>query len=129
MRQLRKRFTSLAHVSRWQRPESNTECFWYNYTIMNCLLMIFVHNCYAQTIYYTGVSLTGVSPLRNGNNNSTSETATACIWICVSLVVRWQCYIGLPCVSRSVVYTTCSMRRYNISREVHNKTSHVMFAL
>ena len=32
------------------------ECFWYNYTIINCLLTICVHNYYAQTIYYTDVS-------------------------------------------------------------------------
>ena len=32
------------------------ECFWYNYTIINCLLTIFVHNYYAKPIYYTAVS-------------------------------------------------------------------------
>ena len=45
-----------AKVSRWQHPESNTEYFWYNYTIINCLLTIFVHNYYAQPLYYTRVS-------------------------------------------------------------------------
>ena len=54
---LRKQFTSLAQRhSRWQRPESNTECFSNNYTIINCLLTIFVHNYYARPIYYTNVS-------------------------------------------------------------------------
>ena len=32
------------------------ECFWYSYTIINCLLTIFVHNYYAQPIYNTTVS-------------------------------------------------------------------------
>ena len=53
MRQWRKQFTSLAHKS---QDESNMECFWYNYTIINCLLTIFVHKYYAQSIYYTDVS-------------------------------------------------------------------------
>ena len=30
-------------------------CFWYNCTTINCLLTIFVHNYYAQPIYYTDV--------------------------------------------------------------------------
>ena len=37
-------------ASRWQGPESKIACFWYNYTIINYLLMIFVHNYYAQPI-------------------------------------------------------------------------------
>ena len=32
------------------------ERFWYNYTIINCLLTIFVHNYYAQPIYYIDAS-------------------------------------------------------------------------
>ena len=32
------------------------ECFWYNHTIISCLLRIFVHNYYVQPIYYTYVS-------------------------------------------------------------------------
>ena len=32
------------------------ECFWYNYTIINCLLTILVHKYNAQPIYYTDVS-------------------------------------------------------------------------
>ena len=32
------------------------ECFWYNCTIINCLLTIFVHNYYSQPMYYTDVS-------------------------------------------------------------------------
>ena len=55
--------------------ESNMECFWYNYTIINCLLTIFVQNYYTQPIYYTDVSkwcesLTDWSiPLKNTNFN------------------------------------------------------------
>ena len=41
---------------RWQRPESNIACFRYNYTIINCLLTIVVHNYYAQLICYTYIS-------------------------------------------------------------------------
>ena len=37
-------------------PESNAECFWYNYIIINCLLTIFVHSYYGQPIYFTDVS-------------------------------------------------------------------------
>ena len=48
------------------------ECFRYNYTIIHCLLTIFVHNYYAQPIYYTDVSKLSKSlsdwsiPLRDG---------------------------------------------------------------
>ena len=31
-------------------------CFWYNNSIINCLLTIFMHNYYGQPIYYTYVS-------------------------------------------------------------------------
>ena len=34
----------------------NPTYFWYNYTIINCLLTTFVHKYYAQPIYYTDVS-------------------------------------------------------------------------
>ena len=47
----RKRFTSLVRESRWQRSDSNMECFLYNYTIINCLLTICLHNYYTQPIY------------------------------------------------------------------------------
>ena len=51
MRQRQKRFTS-----RWQSPESKVACFLYNYTIINYLLILFVHKYYAQPIYYMYVS-------------------------------------------------------------------------
>ena len=44
---------------RWQHPESmnhDSMFLWYNYTIINCLLTIFMRNYYPQPIYYTYVS-------------------------------------------------------------------------
>ena len=36
--------------------ESKIACFWYNYSIINCLLTIFVHNYYAHPIYYAYIN-------------------------------------------------------------------------
>ena len=41
-------------MRQWRKP--NRLRHWYNYTIINCLLTIFVHNYYVQPIYYTDVS-------------------------------------------------------------------------
>ena len=41
-----------SYTSTWQRLAFDVACFWSNYTVINWLLTIFVHNCYAQLIYY-----------------------------------------------------------------------------
>ena len=46
---------------RLKMAESNMECFWYNYTIINYLLTIFVHTYYVQPMQYTYVSKCCVS--------------------------------------------------------------------
>ena len=57
------------------------ECFWYNYIIIHCF---FVHNYYAQPIYYTDVSkwcesLTDWSiPLRRGGLLMCTAQRSAC---------------------------------------------------
>ena len=45
-----------AKVSSWHYPESNMECFWYNYTIINCLLMTYAQLLCTSNILYTYVS-------------------------------------------------------------------------
>ena len=44
------------YASGRQRPNSMQHVFWYNYTVFNWLLTIFVHHYYAQPIHYSYVS-------------------------------------------------------------------------
>ena len=78
-------------VSKCQRPESKISCFWYNYTVTNCLLTTSVHNYFAQSIQYTHVSKY-CEPLTEWSIHLTAF----CPWSGCGQCVCVMCRVGGP---------------------------------
>ena len=76
------------------------ESFWYNYTIINCLLTIFVHNYYAQPIYYTDVSK------------------------CCESLTDWS----IPLIQRYLLYSEIDVQSYTVGRMTVDRQGHLTYS-